>query len=160
VRTDLAVAILKTLRGAKIKIPNAEPAVLPVEPLHAQVAGPTPFQLGMTVGYDADPERARDVLLRVARERTVSERDLPKIVFDGFGDGGIKLTLFALAAVGADVQDLRTSVAFTAIKALRDAGVPNASPQHQIRLSDIEPLRRALMGGDRNRTRTPEESVG
>ena len=153
VRTDLAIAMVNTLRGANIRIPNPDP-ILPPPPA-PPAEGPATVQFTITVGYDADPESAREVLLNIARERSLTGHgDLPKVMFDGFGDGGIKLTLAAACPAGQNPDEVKTDLAFAAIKALREAGVPNASP---IRLSDIEALRRALAAPDRTRSRSPQD---
>lgn len=165
VRTDLAIAMLTQLRQANVKTPNFDPTP-PFPPAPGQAAGPALdgaalLSLTLVVGLDADPDVARTLMIGIATAHPGVGTPPPSVVFDGFGDGGVKLTLRAVIKDASRMDEIRTQLAFAAIKAMRAAGVPTASAEHHVKLADLEPFRKALSKAmeERARSRSAEDAV-
>jgi small-conductance mechanosensitive channel len=165
VRSDLAIAMLKQLREANVKTPNYDPMppypAAPGTPAGPGLDGAAILNITVCVGLDADPELARDVLIATAKGVPGIAPTPPSVIFDGFGDGGIRLTLRTIAKDASRLDETRTDLAFQIMKALRVAGVPNASPEHHVKLADLDPFRKALTKAmeERARGRQAEDVV-
>ena len=98
------------------------------------------------MGYDADLEEARGVLLRAVREVDgVLGHPSPEVWVESFGDSGIPLAVrFWHAPDVATLWRVRSEVAVAAKRALDAAGIAIPFPQRVLRFvsdRDQEPSR-------------------
>jgi small-conductance mechanosensitive channel len=113
-----------------------------------------PIVITLSVGYDGDPEKLREIMLQVAGARPGIEKEpAPFVNFDGFDADGIKLTLTAHATSGATSDATRTDMALAIHRAMRAAGIENSGHRHNVRLTDLEPIRQAVFAAMEERRR-------
>ncbi len=151
VRSQLSFAILKALPEAGIGLmPNA----LPPATGAVVVSGPVPVMVSLTVGYESDPEKVREIMLQAARDLPGIEKEPPPLVnFDSFDGAGMRLTLLAHVGNGAIADATRTSLAMAIHRSMRAAGVENPVQSHNVRLRDLEPIRQAVFAAMEERRR-------
>jgi potassium efflux system protein len=101
------------------------------------------------VSYEADPERVREILERVAGETpTVLRHPAPEVWFAGFGDSSLDFELLVWINVKADPPRRVTSdLYFTIFRAFKDAAIEIPFPQRDIHIRSADglegaPLRR------------------
>jgi small-conductance mechanosensitive channel len=150
-RSQLSFSILKALPEAGIGLmPTAAPPPSAVP----MVAGPVPVMISLAVGYEGDPDKVRALMLEVAGQHGEIAKDpAPQVNFDSFDADGIKLTLLAYANSGATSDATRTELALAIHKAMRAAGIENPIHRHNVRLSDLEPIRQAVFAALEERRR-------
>ena len=125
------------------------------------MAGAVAIPITITVGYDGQPEKLRDLLLATASQQPGLDPSLPPIVnFDSFDADGIKLTLVAHATGGATADATRTQLALNIHTAMRAAGIENPIHRHNVRLTDLEPIRQAVMAAMEERRRNKASDSG
>jgi potassium efflux system protein len=101
----------------------------------------TTNRIVITVGisYDADPQRARDLIHAiVSKHPNVLDDPSPRVTFDEFADSTLNLVVRAfLSSMDVrleTVHDLHTSMH----KALRETGIEIAFPQRDIHVRGLE----------------------
>ena len=78
------------------------------------------------------------------------------IEFESFGTDGTTLAIAGAITDPADAASVKTGLAFAIRRALSDAGIEPATNEHQVRLSDLEPIRQAFMAAMAERQRERE----
>ena len=150
-RSQISFEILKAFPQAGIGLmPGAAAPATAV----VTATGPVPISIILTVGYDDDPAKTRDLVLEAATGVPGLAKDPPPVVnFDGFDTGGMRLNLIAHALSGETADAARTQLAFAIHRTLKSAGIGNPSQQHSIRLQDLEPIRQAVFAAMEERRR-------
>lgn len=93
------------------------------------------LDLAISVGYSADLDRVRAVLLStVAGDALIAEKPAPQVVVVALGDSGVNLELRFWLSTGLDQTGVRFLVLERAKKALDAAGIEIPSPQRVIRI--------------------------
>lgn len=137
-------------------LPEAGIALMPgVAPLPAtSVAGPVAITIPITIGPEGDPDRLRSILLEVAKQQAgVEATPAPEVKFDSFESDGLKLLLVVHVTSGTASDAIKTDLAFAVHRAMRAAGIENAMHRHNVRLSDLEPVRQAVLAAMEERRR-------
>lgn len=73
--------------------------------------------------------------------------------FENFDADGMKLNLLAYASSGATSDTTRTELALRIHQSMRSAGIENPIHRHNVRLSDLEPIRQAVFAALEERKR-------
>ncbi len=153
-RSEISFDLLKSLPEAGIAL---MPAVAPLP--STAVAGPVALTIPLSIGYESDPEKLRSVLLDAAAlQPGVEKAPPPEVKFETFDGDGMKLSLTVYAAEGATSDKVRTDLAFAIHAAMRNAGIENPMHRHNVRLSDLEPIRQAVFAALEERKRKGGES--
>jgi potassium efflux system protein len=119
------------------------------------------------VAYGSDTQKARELLLKVARAHPmVMEDPAPVATFEGFGDNSLNLVLRCFLP-NFDNWVMNKTDLHTAIdKAFREAGITIAFPQRDVHLDPVRPLEVRVMPEQRQtgaagpQTDRPAESSG
>ncbi len=91
------------------------------------------------IAYGSDTERARDLLLKVAREcQYVLDKPEPKAQFLGFGDSSLSLDLRAYVGDVNSALAARSDLHFRIDRAFREAGIEIAFPQQDLHIRSID----------------------
>ena len=150
-RSQLSFSLLKALPEAGIGLmPNAAPP-----PSSApMVSGPVPIMISMPVGFEGEPEKVRTLMIEVASQHAdVAKDPAPMVNFENFDADGMKLNLLAYASSGATSDTTRTELALRIHQSMRSAGIENPIHRHNVRLSDLEPIRQAVFAALEERKR-------
>ncbi len=93
------------------------------------------------VSYRSDPERVKEVLLDVARSHAgVLAEPAPDVVFNGFGDSAINLTLRVWTATYTTRPTiLQSDLNFAISKAFREQDIEIPFPQRDVHIRDGTP---------------------
>lgn len=137
---NFRTVVLRTFDGQRVLVPCAQVLSTPIT--NHTVLGRRRTTLALSVGYDADLEQARTVLLHAVRGVDgVLERPGPEVWVKSFGESGIDVAVRYWHA--PDVSTLwrvRSEVAVAAKRALDGAGIAIPFPQRVLRfVSDREP---------------------
>lgn len=94
------------------------------------------FKVPVGVSYASDPERVREVLLRVARENTgILNEPASDVLFDGFGDSSMNFTLRVWTNEYTDRPNiLRSDLYFAICRAFRESGIEIPFPQRDLHI--------------------------
>jgi potassium efflux system protein len=92
------------------------------------------------IAYEADPRRARELLLGIARRHpAILAEPQPMVTFEGFGDSTLNLAL----RVHVSRTDQRAGTTFdlhaTILEEFRQAGIEIAFPQRDLHLRSVPP---------------------
>ncbi len=143
-RIGLRTCELQSRDGARLIIPNGDLIMRRVR----NWGGPTspwPVAITVGVGYAAELERARDVVVEAAQaDPRVLQQPPPSVTFAGFGPNAVDLCLTVRVADRTAAADAKTELAFAVLNALRAAQIEVPRPQTDIRLRDLEPIRQAI----------------
>jgi small-conductance mechanosensitive channel len=141
---NFRTVVLRTFDGQRVLVPCASVLGAPIT--NHTALGRRRTTLEVSVGYDADLEEARAVLLRAVREVDgVLGHPSPEVWVESFGDSGIPLAVrFWHAPDVATLWRVRSEVAVAAKRALDGAGIAIPFPQRVLRFvsdRDQEPSR-------------------
>ena len=133
---NFRTVILRTYDGERVMVPCAEVLSQPIT--NHTVLGRRRTTLEVGVSYDADPGKAREVLLEaVPRVEGVREQPHPEVWVESFGDSSINLVVrFWHAPDVATMWRVRSAVAVAIKRALDQAGIEIPFPQRVLRFSD------------------------
>ena len=137
---NFRTVVLRTFDGQRVLVPCASVLGNPIT--NHTALGRRRTTLEVSVGYDADLQRARAVLLQAVRgAEGVLERPPPEVWVKAFGDSGIPLAVrFWHPPDAASLWRVRSEVAVAAKRALDGAGISIPFPQRVLRfVSDGEP---------------------
>jgi small-conductance mechanosensitive channel len=138
VKSQLSFAILRALQQAGIAHQAAGAA--------ATAPGSIPFRFTIGIGHGSDPHRAYDIIRNVvARHDGLSRNPEPVVEFDSFGTDGVILAVSGVVVEAPEAPVVKTGLAFAIRRALNDAGIEHATPEHQVKLTDLEPVRQAFL---------------
>jgi small-conductance mechanosensitive channel len=141
---NFRTVVLRTFDGQRVLVPCASVLNTPI--VNHTTLGRRRTTLEVSVGYDADLDEARAVLLRALEGVDgVLDHPQPEVWVKSFGDSGIPLALrFWHPPDVATLWRVRSEVAVAAKRALDDAGIAIPFPQRVLRfVDDREPSRAA-----------------
>ena len=155
-KSELSFQILKLLPEAGIALMPSV-AALP----STAVTGPVPITIPLAVGYDGDPDKLRALLLDAAAAQSGLEKTPPpEVRFESFDADGMKLSLTVHVSSGATSDRVRTELAFAVHRGMRAGGIENPIHRHNVRLSDLEPIRQAVFAAMEERRRNKPQEGG
>ena len=153
-KSQLSFELLKALPEAGIAL---APAVAPLP----VTAGPAAITIPISVSHDGDPDKVRAILEDAARQQAgIAKVPPPEVKFESFDADGMKLSLTVHTADGAAGDTVRIDLAFAIHRAMRAAGIENPMHRHNVRLSDLEPVRQAVFAAMEERRRTKATEGG
>ena len=125
---------IETFDRASIIIPNAELVTSAVQNwFYKNRIGRVNVAVG--VGYGADPERVRDLLLGcAANNHSVMASPEPQVRWMDFGDSSLDFELRAYIANYDNALIVRSDLRFAIFKALTDAGIEIPFPQRDLHI--------------------------
>jgi small-conductance mechanosensitive channel len=139
---NFRTVVLRTFDGQRVLVPCASVLATPI--VNHTTLGRRRTTLEVSVGYDADLDEARAVLLRALQTVDgVLDHPQPEVWVESFADSGIPLALrFWHPPDTATLWRVRSEVAVAAKKALDGAGIAIPFPQRVLRfVGDREPSR-------------------
>jgi small-conductance mechanosensitive channel len=139
---NFRTVVLRTFDGQRVLVPCASVLATPI--VNHTTLGRRRTTLEVSVGYDADLDEARAVLLRALQTVDgVLDHPQPEVWVESFADSGISLALrFWHPPDTATLWRVRSEVAVAAKKALDGAGIAIPFPQRVLRfVGDREPSR-------------------
>lgn len=102
-------------------------------------------QISIGVGYGADPEQVRDILLATASAHDEVLADpAPLVLFSGFGESSLDFLMFVYVATPRRVGLVRSDLHFAIFKAFAEAKIEIPFPQRDINLRTSEGLEEVL----------------
>lgn len=112
------------------------------------------------VSYNSDPEKVKEILLKVAHEHpAIVDRDKVKVWFMNFADSALMFRVVAFVGDISYLLDTYSDMNFAIMREFRAAGIEIPFPQRDINLRDIDRLEAAILGRTRPaRQRKPKES--
>jgi small conductance mechanosensitive channel len=130
---NFRTVVLRTFDGQRVMVPCANVLANPIT--NHTALGRRRTTVEVSVGYDADLEQARTVLLQAVRGVDgVAERPPPEVWVKSFGDSGIPLAVrFWHPPDVASLWRVRSNVAVAAKGALDAAGIDIPFPQRVLR---------------------------
>jgi small-conductance mechanosensitive channel len=97
------------------------------------------------IAYDADPEKARQLLLQIANAHPgVLKLPQPGVAFLSFSPSSVDLALSLFVADVNQGSTVKTELAFEILKVFREAGIEMPLPQQDLHLRDLDPVRGML----------------
>jgi small-conductance mechanosensitive channel len=129
---------IETFDRANVIVPNSMLITETVKnwTLHNST-GRMPIPVG--VHYDSDPEKVRDVLLKVAQDHPqVLSTPEPFVFFEDFADSALNFILFVYLANVNRSFAVRTDLRIAILKAFRENGVEIPYPQTDVHLRDLD----------------------
>jgi small-conductance mechanosensitive channel len=156
---NFRTVVLRTFDGQRVLVPCASVLGAPIT--NHTTLGRRRTTLEVSVGYDADLERARAVLLHAVHEvEGVLDRPPPEVWVESFGDSGIPLAVrYWHAPDAASLWRVRSAVAVATKRALDGAGIAIPFPQRVLRfVTEAEPPWRDREDAGRPQDRFPEPS--
>ncbi len=105
--------------------------------------------LPVGISYDADPAKAREILLEIAMANPdIRHNPAPAVMMLGFGDSALNLELVAFLHDVDRVKVVTSDLCFAIHAAFRQHGIPIPYPQREVRVSlDREWLRHSFAQG-------------
>lgn len=129
---------IETFDRASVIIPNSELITGSVTNLtHRNALGRVTIRIG--VGYETDPEKVQEILLKVAKDCDLVARfPAPFVVFEDFGDSAL---IFSLRVYLTDINkglSTQTQLRTDIMKAFRRDGISIPFPQRDLHLRDLD----------------------
>jgi potassium efflux system protein len=91
------------------------------------------------IAYGSDTEKARELLLKVAREHPIVMDDpAPLATFEGFGDNALNFVLRAYLPNFDNWVINKTELHMAIDKAFREAGITIAFPQRDLHIRSVD----------------------
>jgi small-conductance mechanosensitive channel len=143
-RISVRATEIQTFQHASVIIPNSELIAKAVKNwTYKDKFGRIDIAVG--VAYEADAEKARDVLLECVRQDPrVATLPPANVVFRNFGDSALE---FELRCFVSDIETYRvvgTDLRFAILKAFRAAGIDMPYPQRSVTSPQLEKLARVI----------------
>lgn len=132
---------IETFDRANVIVPNSMLITETVKnwTLHNST-GRMPIPVG--VHYKSDPEKVRDILLKVAQDHPqVLSTPEPFVFFEDFADSALNFILFVYLANVSRSFAVRTDLRIAILKAFRENGVEIPYPQTDVHLRDLDWLK-------------------
>ena len=103
--------------------------------------------LPLGIAYEADPARAREILLDIARKLPdIRQTPAPAVLMSGFGESAINLELIAFLYDVDKVKTVTSDLCFAIHAAFREHGIQIPYPQREVRLTLEDELLRGALG--------------
>jgi potassium efflux system protein len=135
---------IETFDRASLIIPNSELITGTVTNwTHRNAMGRLIIKVG--VSYNADPERVRDILMRVAEtSESILKEPAPHVALDDLGPNAFDFSLRVFIPDVTRALDVKTELRLEIFKRFQMAGVEIPNAQYDIHLRDLDRLRQAL----------------
>ena len=132
---NFRTVVLRTFDGQRVFVPCAQVLSNPIT--NHSTHGRRRTTLEVSVGYDADLEKARALLLQaVGGVDGVLDRPAPEVWVKSFGDSGVNVAVrYWHAPDVATLWHVRSDVAVAAKRALDEAGIDIPFPQRVLRFA-------------------------
>jgi potassium-dependent mechanosensitive channel len=143
-RISVRATEIETFERSNVIVPNAMLVTEKVKnlTLHNNTGR---YTIKVAVHYDADPEKVRDILLRVAGEHPqVLASPEPFVYLDEFGAHALNFTLYVYLANVSRSLAVRTDLRMAILKAFRATGIEIPYPQAEVHLRDLRWVRRMI----------------
>jgi potassium efflux system protein len=112
--------------------------------------------IAVGIAYGSDTEKARELLLKVAREHPlVLEDPAPVAAFDGFGDNALNFVLRCFLPNFDNWANNKTELHMAIDKAFREAGITIAFPQRDIHIQSVDGFPGAILTPPEERRSDP-----
>ena len=130
---NFRTVVLRTFDGERVYVPCAEVLENPI--VNYTIKGKRRTTLTIGVDYEADPDKARAVLLdATSRVDGVLAKPEPEVWVEAFGESSVDLAVrYWHAPDVATLWQVRNEVAIVCKRALDDAGIRIPFPQRVIR---------------------------
>src|SRR5581483_4425359 len=124
---------IETFERASVIVPNSELITGVVKNwTHANTLGR--IIVNVNVSYDSDAEKARDILLAIAREHAqVLQSPPPVAQVSGFGDYAVKFELIGVVGNVTQAGAVKSDIYFAILRRFREAGIEIPYPQQETR---------------------------
>ena len=104
------------------------------------------------MSYNADPEQVLDLLLKVAKDHPeIIDSPEPEALFQNFGESSLDFELRAWTESDRGWVAVKSDLAVTIHKALKEANIEIPFPQRDINLRNIPELQKAMAGSIKQR---------
>jgi small-conductance mechanosensitive channel len=123
---------IETFERASVIVPNSELITTVVKNwTHANTLGRILIKVG--VAYDSDVEKARDILLAIAREHPqILQNPAPVALLAGFGDSAVNFELIAVVGNVGEAGQVKSDVHFAILKRFREANIVIPYPRREV----------------------------
>ncbi len=127
---------IETFERASVIVPNSELITNIVKNwTHANTLGR--IIVNVNVSYDCDHEKARDILLDIAREHAqVLQSPPPVALLTGFSDFAVKLELIGVVGNVAHSGGVKSDIYFKILSRFRESGIEIPYPQQETHARD------------------------
>jgi len=125
---------IQTLNNITYIVPNSE--FISSTVINWSLGDPK-IRLDIPVGvsYASDPDKVRDVLLRVASNQAqVLKKPAPRVLFKGFGDSALNMELWAWVKEPYEYRLIESEINFQIFRAFREAGIQIPFPQRDVHM--------------------------
>jgi len=125
---------IETFDRANVIVPNSDLVTNVVTNwTHANTLGRV--KLDITVAYDSDPEKVREILLKAAGEHPkVLKAPAPFMLLTGFGDYGLQFQLYAYVGDVNVGGGIKSDLYFEVLRQFRAAAIEIPLPQREYRV--------------------------
>ncbi len=123
---------IETFERASVIVPNSELITTVVKNwTHANTLGRILIKVG--IAYDSDVEKARDILLAIAREHPqILQNPAPVALLAGFGDSAVNFELIAVVGNVGEAGQVKSDVHFAILKRFREANIVIPYPRREV----------------------------
>ncbi len=124
---------IETFERASVIVPNSELITGVVKNwTHANTLGR--IIVTVNVAYDSEIEKARDLLLAIAREHPqVLQNPPPAVLLAGLGDYAVKFELIGVVGNVGQAGTVKSDIYFAILRSFREAGIEIPYPQQEVR---------------------------
>ena len=133
-KISIRVSHVKTTEGKIIIVPNSKftEEYLTNWSISEKV---TRFHIDVSVAYGSDTEAVKDLLYKVALEHpSVDKKNNIVVMFDDFGDSGLKFQLYFWAKRTWDILIIKSDIRFAIDKAFRENNIRIPFPQRDLHI--------------------------
>ncbi|MEL6297415.1 MAG: DUF3772 domain-containing protein [Pseudomonadota bacterium] len=136
-RISVRATEIETFNRASLILPNSELITGTVQNwTHRNALGRVDVSVG--VGYDSDPQKVMDLLLKIADESEMIIRfPAPFVSFDNLGNSALEFTLRAFVSDVTTSLSTRTKLRHAIVEAFREEGIEIPFPQQDIHIRDV-----------------------
>ncbi|RMG81549.1 MAG: mechanosensitive ion channel protein MscS [Bacteroidetes bacterium] len=107
----------------------------------------TRFHISVGVSYDSDPEKVKEVLLKVAHNHTDILNNppyQPKVWFVNYGDSSIDFELLFWSDKNFLIENIKSELRFDIFKALKENGITIPFPQRDLHIKTDETVHKII----------------
>ncbi|MGE0230368.1 MAG: DUF3772 domain-containing protein [Flavobacteriaceae bacterium] len=145
-RISIRATELTTFDRATVIVPNSDLISGTVtNMMHDNRIGRLVLHYG--VGYAADPEKVREILLSAAQNHPdIMQQPAPFVVFMEFGESSLNFALYTYLRDIEKILLARSDLNFTIFRNLKDAGIEIPFPQRDLNIRPSDGLETLLAG--------------
>jgi small-conductance mechanosensitive channel len=107
----------------------------------------TRFHISVGVSYESDPDKVREVLLKVAHNHNDILNNppyQPKVWFVNYGDSSIDFELLFWSDKNFLIENIKSELRFDIFKALKENGISIPFPQRDLHIKTDETIHKIL----------------